>query len=62
MVQIAYGYLIFFFFFTVGALQKKNDDAVAESRSLKTYLATLFLDYIVIIIPVLMFGTVSVHL
>ncbi|XP_028789150.1 LOW QUALITY PROTEIN: uncharacterized protein At4g17910-like [Neltuma alba] len=41
-----------------GGSLKKTDDAVAESRNLKTYLTTLCLDYLVIILPVSAFGTV----
>ncbi|KAK4262995.1 hypothetical protein QN277_028477 [Acacia crassicarpa] len=41
-----------------GGSLKKTDDAVAESRSLKTYLTTLCLDYLVIVLPVTSFSSV----
>ncbi|XP_054824550.1 uncharacterized protein At4g17910 isoform X3 [Prosopis cineraria] len=41
-----------------GGSLKKNDDAVAESRNMKTYLTTLCLDYLAIVLPVVSFVTV----
>ncbi|CAL0313024.1 unnamed protein product [Lupinus luteus] len=38
--------------------KKKNDDAVSGNRNLKAYLATLSLDYLVIVVPMLLFFTV----
>ncbi|KAE9614498.1 hypothetical protein Lal_00012127 [Lupinus albus] len=38
--------------------KKKNDDAVSGTRNFKAYLATLSLDYLVIVVPMLLFFTV----
>ncbi|XP_061343865.1 uncharacterized protein At4g17910 [Gastrolobium bilobum] len=43
---------------TGASLKKKNDDAVSVNRSFKAYLATLSLDFLVIIVPMLLFFTV----
>lgn len=39
-------------------LRKKNDDAPSENRSFKSHLATLSLDFLVIVVPMLLFFTV----
>ncbi|CAJ2636371.1 unnamed protein product [Trifolium pratense] len=43
---------------TGDSLKKKNDDASSEHRSFKAYLATLTLDFLVIVVPMLLFFTV----
>ena len=48
------------FLLTGDSLKKKNDDAPSEHRSFKAHLATLTLDFLVIIVPMLLFFTVSV--
>lgn len=40
------------------SLKKKNDDAPSEHRSFKAHLATLTLDFLVIVVPMLLFFTV----
>ncbi|KAG5001504.1 hypothetical protein AAZX31_08G263300 [Glycine max] len=43
---------------TGASLKKKNDDAPSGNRNLKSYLATLSLDFLVIVVPMLLFFTV----
>ncbi|XP_027347432.1 uncharacterized protein At4g17910 [Abrus precatorius] len=40
------------------SLKKKNDDAPSKNRGFKAYLATLSLDFLVIVVPMLLFFTV----
>ncbi|XP_027921855.1 uncharacterized protein At4g17910 isoform X1 [Vigna unguiculata] len=40
------------------SLKKKNDDAPSGKRNFKSYLATLTLDFLVIVVPMLLFFTV----
>ncbi|XP_057416394.1 uncharacterized protein At4g17910 isoform X2 [Lotus japonicus] len=40
------------------SLRKKNDDALSENRTFKAYLATLSLDFLIIVVPMLLFFTV----
>lgn len=41
-------------------MKKKNDDAPSGHRTFKSCLATLSLDFLVIVVPMLLFFTVSV--
>nr|KYP38717.1 Uncharacterized protein At4g17910 family [Cajanus cajan] len=43
---------------TGASLRKKNDDAPSENRSFKSHLATLSLDFLVLVVPMLLFFTV----
>ncbi|RDX86782.1 hypothetical protein CR513_31843, partial [Mucuna pruriens] len=43
---------------TGASLKKKNDDAPSAKRNFKSYLATLSLDFLVIVVPMLLFFTV----
>jgi hypothetical protein len=53
--------ILFISFLLIGdTLKKKSDDAPSEHRSFKAYLATLTLDFLVIVVPMLLFFTVSV--
>ncbi|TKY58536.1 endoplasmic reticulum membrane [Spatholobus suberectus] len=45
-------------FITGASLKKKNDDATSGNRNFKSYLATLSLDFLVIVVPMLLFFTV----
>ncbi|KAL2344214.1 hypothetical protein Fmac_005499 [Flemingia macrophylla] len=43
---------------TGASLMKKNDDAPSGNRNFKSYIATLSLDFLVIVVPMLLFFTV----
>lgn len=44
---------------TTDAILKKNDDAIVGSKSWQAYMATLMLDFLFIMVPIVLVYTVS---